>query len=102
MTIDPSTGRVVNLLFNVPATICTAAPSVGNIGCSSDFSNEVIGDAAGTSVLVAGATPLVHGSPTTLGQTFLYRWDLGDGAPTRVCESDSGGIVEQLRVSSGS
>ena len=84
VTIDPATGWVVNRLFNVPAAICTAAPHAENTGCSSDFSNEVIGDAAGTSVLVAGATPLVDGSPTTLGQTFLYRWDLGDGAPTRV------------------
>jgi hypothetical protein len=84
VTIDPVTGRVVNRLFNVPAAICTAAPNAGNMGCSSDFSNEVVGDAAGTSVLVAGAEPLVDGSPTTSGRTFLYRWDLGDGAPTRV------------------
>jgi hypothetical protein len=84
VTIDPSTGRIVHRLFNLPAAICAAAPSAGNVGCSSDFSNEVIGDTAGTSVLVAGATPLVDGSPTTSGQTFLYRWNLGEGAPTRL------------------
>jgi hypothetical protein len=84
VTIDPETGRVMNRLFSITAAICTAAPNARNAGCSSDFSNEVIGDAAGTSVLVAGATPLIDGSPTTSGRTFLYRWSMGDHAPARV------------------
>jgi hypothetical protein len=84
VTIDPATGRVVRRLFKIPAEIiCTSAPNTGS-GCTSDFSNEVIGDAAGTSVLVAGATPLVGGSPTTSGQTYLYRWNIGNDAPTRI------------------
>ena len=33
---------------------------------------------------MAGATPLVDGSPTTSGQTFLYRWSVGDRSATRV------------------
>ena len=84
VTIDPATGRMLNRLFSTPAAICTTAPDAGNGGCSSDFSNEVIGDSAGTSVLVAGAIPLIGGSPTTSGRTFLYRWSLGDRSPTRV------------------
>lgn len=84
VTIDPATGRIVNRLFSIPAAICTTAPDAGSVGCSSDFSNKVIGDSAGTSVLVAGATPLVDGSPATSGGTFLYRWSLGDRSPTRV------------------
>jgi hypothetical protein len=84
VTVDPATGRVVNRLFSIPAAICTAPPNAGSLECSSDFSNEVIGDSAGTSVLVAGATPLIDGSPTTSGQTFLYRWSVGDRSPRRV------------------
>ena len=49
-----------------------------------DFSNNVIGDGSGINVLVAGVTPLVHGTPTTSGATTLYRWRVGDRAPTEV------------------
>jgi hypothetical protein len=86
VTIDPATGRIVSRLFGIPAAICTARPEAANAGCSSDFSNEVIGDSAGTSVLVAGAIPLVDDSPTASGQTFLYRWSVGDRSATRVAK----------------
>lgn len=77
VTINPSTGRVANRLFSTSAEICTDGPA----GCSSDFSNSVVGDTAGTSVLVAGAIPLVVGTPTPSGDSLLYRWSVGNRAP---------------------
>jgi hypothetical protein len=66
--------------------VCTPTfPSATN-GCNSLFNNDVIGDSAGNNVLVAGAIPLVYGSPTTSGRAYLYRWRVGDRAPTRVAD----------------
>jgi hypothetical protein len=84
VTINPRTGREVGSLFKVPAAVCTAVDPAGGDACSSDFSNEVIGDSAGTGVLVAGAIPLVDGSPTTSGRAFLYRWTAGSRSPVRL------------------
>jgi hypothetical protein len=86
VTINPSTGRVTARLFSVPAAICTTASAAGSKVCSSDFSNLVIGDNAGTSVLVAGAIPFVDGAPTTSGKTYLYRWSVGDRSPVKLTQ----------------
>jgi len=85
VTINPSTGDVTGRLFRVPAEVCTTSVTVTG-RCSSDFDNDVIGDSAGTNVLVAGAIPLVDGSPTTSGRAYLYRWKAGDRGPTRVAD----------------
>jgi len=85
VTVNPSTGRVTGRLFRVPAAVCTAAAATPG-GCFSDFANSVIGDSAGANVLVAGAIPLVEGSPTTSGTAYLYRWSVGARAPTRVAD----------------
>jgi hypothetical protein len=84
VTINPSTGGVTGRLFRIPAEVCTATPAP--TGCSSDFDNDVIGDSAGANVLVAGAIPFVEGIPTTSGKTYLYSWNIGDRAPTRVAD----------------
>jgi hypothetical protein len=84
VSINPATGRVVRRLFAVPAAICTATILAGSDGCDADFSNEVIGDGAATSVLVGGAIPLVQGAPSTSGKAFLYRWSVGERAPVRL------------------
>jgi hypothetical protein len=85
VSIDPTTGRPVNRLFAIPAAdICTAMVPTGSDGCTSDFSNEVIGDSAATSVLVGGAIPLVEGAPTTSGTAFLYRWSAGEPVAVRL------------------
>jgi hypothetical protein len=86
VTIKPSTGRITGRLFSMPAEVCIATSVAGSEGCSSDFSNEVIGDSAGTSVLVAGAVPFVDGSPTTSGQTFLYRWSSDSPSPVKLTQ----------------
>jgi hypothetical protein len=84
VTVNPSTGRVVDRLFAVPADVCTATfPSEAG-GCNSDFSNQVIGDNTGSSVLVSGAIPFVDGTPTTSGKALLYRWSVGAPAPVRL------------------
>jgi hypothetical protein len=84
VTINPSTGRVVDRLFAAPADVCTATfPSEAG-GCNSDFSNQVIGDSTGSSVLVSGAIPFVDGTPTTSGKALLYRWSVGAPAPVRL------------------
>jgi hypothetical protein len=84
VTINPSTGHVIERLFSVPAEVCTASPPADSNGCDSLFSNEVVGDSAGVNVLVAGAVPLVEGSPTTSGAVWLYRWKAGDRTSTKV------------------
>jgi hypothetical protein len=84
VTIDPRRGRVVRRLFTVPAEVCTAADTPSVESCFSDFSDEVIGDSSGTSVLVAGAIPLTKDGHTTSGRTILYRWDLGSRTPAPV------------------
>jgi hypothetical protein len=77
---------VIDRLFRVPAAVCTATFAGTPSGCFSDFSNAIIGDSAGANVLVAGAIPLVDGSPTHSGAAYLYRWRVGDGVPTRVAD----------------
>ena len=84
VSINPVTGRPIDRLFAVPADVCTATVPAGSDGCTSDFSNEVIGDTAGTSVLIGGAIPFVQGAPTTSGYAFLYRWSVGERAPVRL------------------
>jgi hypothetical protein len=84
VSVNPSTGRVIDRLFHVPDEVCTATFPGSPPGCSSLFSNDVIGDSAGTDVLVAGAIPFVDGSVTTSGAAHLYRWHVGDRAPTRL------------------
>jgi hypothetical protein len=85
VTINPSTGGVTGRLFRVPAEVCTTTVEPPG-GCSSDFTNSVVGDSGGDNVLVAGAIPLVEGSPTTSGRAYLYRWSVGDRAPIRVAD----------------
>ena len=84
VTINPSTGRVVDRLFAMPADVCTPTIPADANSCSSDFTNEVIGDSTGSSVLVSGAIPFVDGTPTTSGKAFLYRWSVGARAPVRL------------------
>lgn len=72
VSINPSTGRVVGRLFRIHGEIFP------------DFSNNVRGDSSGANVLVAGVTSLVDGTPTTSGAVTLYRWQVGDRAPTEV------------------
>ena len=84
VSINPATGRPVDRLFAIPAAICTARVPADSDGCTSDFSNEVIGDGTATSVLVGGAIPLVQGAPSTSGKAFLYRWSVGERAPVRL------------------
>ncbi len=86
VTINPLTGQIVARLFDMPAEVCTASSVAFRQGCSSDFSNDVVGDAGGTGVLVAGAVPLVDGSPTTSGQVFLYRWSSASPSPVRLTQ----------------
>jgi hypothetical protein len=74
VTVNPSTGRVIDRLFSLRGVI------------SSLFSSSVIGDGTGSNVLVAGVIPLVGGSPTTSGAVHLYRWRVGDGAPTKLAQ----------------
>jgi hypothetical protein len=81
VSINPATGRPIDRLFAVPADVCTATVPAGSDGCTSDFSNEVIGDPAGNSILVGGAVPFVQGRPTTSGHAFLYRWTVGERSP---------------------
>ena len=66
VTIDQHTGKVTSRLFTMPAAVCASVTPTPN-GCTSPFSNPVIGDGEGTSVLVAGAIPYFYGSPTTSG-----------------------------------
>lgn len=84
VSINPATGRPVDRLFAIPADICTATAPADSDGCSSDFSNAVIGDRAATSILVGGAIPLVEGAPTTSGKAFLYRWSVGERFAVRL------------------
>jgi hypothetical protein len=84
VSINPATGRPVTRLFAIPADICTAMVSAGSDGCTSDFSNAVIGDSSATSILVGGAIPLVEGAPTTSGKAFLYRWSVGERVAVRL------------------
>jgi hypothetical protein len=84
VSINPATGRPVTRLFAIPADICTATVPADSDGCTSDFSNAVIGDSTATSVLVGGAIPLVQGAPTTSGKAFLYRWSVGERVAVRL------------------
>jgi hypothetical protein len=72
VAVNPLTGGAIRRLFRIPGALFP------------DFSNSVIGNASGTNVLVAGVTPLVDGTPTTSGASYLYRWQEGDHAPTKV------------------
>jgi hypothetical protein len=72
VTVNPLTGRVVRRLFRIPGALFP------------DFSTSAVGDTSGTSILVAGVTPLINGTPTTSGASYLYRWQEGDRAPTKV------------------
>jgi hypothetical protein len=83
--INPSNGQVVSRLFKLPATVCVSAPSVTSDGCFSDFSNPVIGDSAGTGILLAGTIPLdSSGRGITPQEQYLYVWNLGDRLPVRL------------------
>jgi outer membrane protein assembly factor BamB len=84
VSINPATGRPVDRLFAIPADICTATVPADPDGCTSDFSNAVIGDGTATSILVGGAIPLVEGAPTTSGKAFLYRWSVGERVAVRL------------------
>jgi hypothetical protein len=84
VSINPATGRPVARLFAIPSDICTATVPVGFDGCTSDFSNAVIGDNSTTGILVGGAIPLVEGAPTTSGRAFLYRWSVGERTAVRL------------------
>ena len=84
VSINPATGRPVTRLFAIPADICTATVPADSDGCTSDFSNAVIGDSTATSILVGGAIPLVEGAPTTSGKAFLYRWSVGERVAVRL------------------
>lgn len=75
VSIDPRSGRTIHRLFRVPGALFP------------DFSKSVIGDSAGSNVLVAGVTPVVGGTPTTSGTTYLYRWKLGYRHPVRVADN---------------
>ena len=85
VSIDPSTGRVVRHLFNVPGAVCTAfsPPSVPS-DCGADFTDALSVDAAGTSVLVGGAIPFSYGQVSTSGETSLYRWSVGSAQAVRL------------------
>jgi hypothetical protein len=72
VTVNALTGRVMRRLFTIPGALFP------------DFSNNVAGDLAGANVLVAGVTPLIDGTPTTSGASYLYRWRVGDRNPTKV------------------
>jgi hypothetical protein len=84
VSINPATGRPLTRLFAIPADICTATVPTGSDGCTSDFSNAVIGDNTATSILVGGAIPSVEGAPTTSGKAFLYRWSVGERVAVRL------------------
>ena len=83
MTIDEHTGKITSRLFTVPAAVCASVLPSPN-GCSSLFSNPVVGDGAGANVLVVGAIPYFYGSPTTSGTSYLYVWHRGSRAPLRL------------------
>ncbi len=85
VTIDPSTGRIIAILFQTPAAVCEAIADNGPNECSSLFSNPIVADSSGSNVLVAGAIPYVFGfSPTTSGASYLYVWHRGTGRPLRL------------------
>ena len=74
VTIDAKFGRVTRKLFSVPAAVCTLISPTRPGECSSDFTNPLTGDPTSSSVLVAGAIPGLHGTPTPLGASSLYLW----------------------------
>jgi hypothetical protein len=74
VTVNPTSGAIIDRLFRVRGADF------------SDFSNDVIGDSAGTSVLVAGVTPFVDGTPTTSGKVLLYQWKVGETNPRRLSD----------------
>lgn len=84
VTIDAKTGRTIRKLFTIPAAVCAQVNPAQAGGCSSLFSNPLNADPPRSSVLVAGAIPYVHGTPTTSGATYLYVWHPGLRHPIRL------------------
>jgi hypothetical protein len=85
VAINPSSGRVVDRYFSLPAAVCTAYPAPAN--CVSDFSNALSVDSVGSSLLVAGAIPIVVGGwLSTSGKAYLYRWSTGSSRPVKLKE----------------
>ena len=85
VTINPATGQVASRLFKTPATVCTSTTSHSSGGCSSEFSNEVVGDGAGTGVLLAGVIPFAYGDTGISPQEqYLYIWNPENRLPTRL------------------
>jgi hypothetical protein len=77
VTINPATGQVTSRLFKSPATVCTStSPTPASGGCSSDFSDEVVGDRTGTGVLLAGVIPFADGvTGISPEEQYLYIWN---------------------------
>ena len=85
VAINPSSGRVVDRYFSLPAAVCTPYPAPAN--CVSDFSNTLSVDSLGSSLLVAGAIPIVdRGWLSTSGESYLYRWSTGSSKPVKLKE----------------
>jgi hypothetical protein len=85
VTINPATGQVATRLFKTPATVCTStSPSPSSGGCSSDFSNAVVGDGTGKGILLAGVIPFAYGVTGISSQDqYLYIWNPENRLPVR-------------------
>ncbi len=85
VSIDPTSGGVVQELFALPAAVCTSARTpLAPSDCNADFGNALDVDQAGSSVLISGVVPLTRGTVSTSGLTYLYRWTQGSMRPVRL------------------
>jgi hypothetical protein len=87
VSIDPASGSVVRELFALPAAVCTSARTPHTPSdCNADFSNALDVDQAGSSILISGVIPLMAGTVSTSGLTYLYRWTKGFTKPVRLSQ----------------